>query len=237
MERVEKAAVFIPIVSPSYLKSDRCARERHTFVRKSENRADAHILVVERLKIDEDSRLDEFKFSRPKRFWVREAGAKAPRVLGHPAINHERDVVYFERVVDISDDVKEILRHADVAPLAPEKIQEVEPASGKAEGVAGAPEKVEEAKPAPDKAETAGPALDDRPTVYLAEVPGDLLDARDDMERYLEQCGFRVAPAREIHGVDSDSFREAVKKELGDCRVFVQLLSGLPGKTRSIREG
>ncbi|MCP4688665.1 MAG: hypothetical protein GY859_11485, partial [Desulfobacterales bacterium] len=149
-------------------------------------------------------------------------------------------MVYFERVVDISDDVKEILRHADVAPVepvAPEKIQEVEPASGKAEEVAGAPEKVEEAEPAPDKVETAGRAPDDRPTVYLAEVPGDLLDARDDVERYLEQCGFRVAPAREIHGVDSDAFREAVKKELGDCRVFVQLLSGLPGKTRSIREG
>ncbi len=221
LDLLENAAVFIPVVSPGYLASDRCTRERHTFFREAETRDNAHALIVERLNIDQNSRPDEFKTVRPKRFWVRESSDKPPRILGHPTLNLDRDKVYYERILDISDKIKKILLHAGSEP---EKVKATDP-------------KLEEVKPAPEKTEDVEAAPNDRLAIYLAEVPEDLLDARDEMERYLDQSEFRVLPEQEIPLTNSKHFKESVKKELRDCRVFVQLLSGFPGKTRSLLEG
>lgn len=68
-----------------------------------------------------------------------------------------------------------------------------------------------------------------RPAIYLAEVTDDLEDLRDDVRRYLDQAGYRILP-RSLYPNDPDGFASAVRSDLGDSSLFVQLLSAVPGR-------
>lgn len=66
-------------------------------------------------------------------------------------------------------------------------------------------------------------------TVYLAEATDDLEELRDDVRRYLDQAGYRVLP-RSLYPNDPDGFALAVRSDLGESSLFVQLLSPFPGR-------
>ena len=205
MAQIEKAAVFIPVVSPSYVLSDRCKRELNTFVRSMGGRENAHIRVVERLKSDDEKRPGPLANLRAScRLWQQAEGQRAPRILGHPVPNPDRDDLYFQRVFDLSVELAEMIQcfEPETAPI-----------------------------------QCAETTTDSLPPVYLADVTEDLLDLRDELERYLDESGFRVLPEREIPSADLETYQAAVAASLAECRVFVQLLSGQAGKTRTLRDG
>ncbi len=68
--------------------------------------------------------------------------------------------------------------------------------------------------------------VDDRPLIWLAEVTDDLHERREEVRRYLKQAGVSVLP--EGYGWD-DARREAMKRDLSRCKLFVQLLSSISG--------
>jgi hypothetical protein len=73
------------------------------------------------------------------------------------------------------------------------------------------------------------PAPESQATVYLAEASDDLEEVRDDVRRYLDQAGYLVPP-RSLYPNDPDGFASAVRSDLGDSSLFVQLLSAVAGR-------
>ncbi len=67
------------------------------------------------------------------------------------------------------------------------------------------------------------------PAIFLAEVSDDLITKRNEVKRYLEQAGFRVVPDI-LDFCEPEAFQQEVDKILRDCKIFVQLLSDLPGR-------
>jgi len=73
------------------------------------------------------------------------------------------------------------------------------------------------------------PPADAGPAVLLAEVTDDLEATRLEVRRFLEQAGVRVLPA-ESYPSSPERFREALDADLARSALFVQLLSGVPGR-------
>jgi hypothetical protein len=73
------------------------------------------------------------------------------------------------------------------------------------------------------------PAPEAKATVYLAEASDDLEEVRDDVRRYLDQAGYEVLP-RSLYPNDPQGFASAVRSDLGESSLFVQLLSPVPGR-------
>ena len=70
---------------------------------------------------------------------------------------------------------------------------------------------------------------DERPTVFIAEPTDDLDEVHNDVKRYLQQAGLRVLPDC-WYPRDPGAFQRAATRDLANCDVFVQLLSGSVGK-------
>lgn len=75
-------------------------------------------------------------------------------------------------------------------------------------------------------APTAPP--ESKATVFLAEVTDDMEPRREQVRRYLEQADIRVLPAR--RHLEGQSFKDALKEDLAQSGLFVQLLGKFIGK-------
>ena len=76
------------------------------------------------------------------------------------------------------------------------------------------------------------PASKAQPAVFLAEVTDDLLDENERVQRSLEQEGLSVLPDRAYPRDQPEAFADAMNKDLGRCKAFVQLLGKYPGRVR-----
>ena len=68
-----------------------------------------------------------------------------------------------------------------------------------------------------------------RATVFLAEVTDDLYHLREDVKRYLAQAQIHVLPEA-YYPLEPKAFKEAVRQDLAQSQLFVQLLSTIPFK-------
>lgn len=68
------------------------------------------------------------------------------------------------------------------------------------------------------------------PAVFLAEVTDDLEPRREELRRYLVQMGLRTLPTSYYPRDSAQAFEQAMAADLGQCKVFVQLLSGVVGR-------
>ncbi|MDM8524857.1 TIR domain-containing protein [Desulfococcaceae bacterium HSG8] len=93
IQKIENSAILVAVVSPGYLNSARCSRERLTFLRKS-----GDVIIVERERIDENALPGELRAIRPYRFWVEDKEIKIPITFGHPVVNAEKDTEYFKLI-------------------------------------------------------------------------------------------------------------------------------------------
>jgi hypothetical protein len=66
-------------------------------------------------------------------------------------------------------------------------------------------------------------------TVFLAEVTDDLDQQREDLKRYLKQAGLRILPTT-WYARDPTAYQQALDNDLDHSKLFVQLLSAVPGK-------
>jgi len=207
MKTIEQAAILIVILSPGYLASEWCRRERNTFLKMigERPRSEARVFIVERDKIEERDRPDEFKELLGYRFWFADKEGRPPRILGEPKPNPDdpKCQPYYDKLNDLSYDLAEELRRLRALAESPH---------------------------------TAIKKTNIRPTVFLAEVTDELIIQREEVKRYLAQAGFRVLPETPLYFNEPDIFYQAVDMNLEGCEIFVQLLSSLAGRRPPCRD-
>ena len=165
LDALRQTAVLIVVMSPGYLKSEWCRRERETFLKLVRERVhgDRRIFIVESDRIERDERPPEFGDILPYRFWVQEDEGHPARPLGWPF--SRRDLGYYDQLNFLREQVEAEL----------EALKE----AAEAGGDDGTPEPA--GKP-------------DGPRVFLAEATDDLYQRREEVRGYLTQAGIAVLP-------------------------------------------
>ena len=114
---LEKTAVLLVILSPSYLQSQWCAQEREAFLQALAQRAgsDSQVFIVEKEKMEWEQRPAVFQDMIGYRFWEDKGGRY--RVLGYPKT--EGDNAYYDRIEELARALhQELLRLGEVAEPA-----------------------------------------------------------------------------------------------------------------------
>jgi hypothetical protein len=109
MEVLEKTAVFLVVLSPGYVASEWCLREKSTFLDEVKRRSDSRVFVVERDKLDPGEKPEEFRELLGYTFWVQENDRERPRTLGVP-VPTENEQGYFDRLNALSYDLASQLK-------------------------------------------------------------------------------------------------------------------------------
>ena len=207
LDNLGKTATLLVILSPGYVASEWCLREKDTFLKLlgQKQRSGSRVFIVERDKVEWDERPEQFTDLLGYRFWVQEGDGNPPKILGSPWPDpkNAENMAYFDQLTrlgsNLADELK-LLREAEASAV---------------------PEEVE--------ANPEDRPTDDRPTVFLAQVTDDLDIRSDEMRRYFEQAGLNVLPDT-WYSRDPEEFQRQVDRDLARSKVFVQLLSALPGK-------
>ncbi len=206
LDNLGKPATLLVILSPGYLASEWCLREKDTFQKLlgEKQRSGSRVFIVERDKVELDERPAAFQDLLGYRFWVQEGEGSPPRILGSPWPDpkNPENMSYFDQLTRLScnlaDELK-ILREAEADKVQAE-------AAGAAPAGNAAPA---ETRPA-----------DTRPVVFLAEATDDL-DARcDEMRRYFEQAELKVLPET-WYSRDPEEFQRQGNRDLARSAVFV----------------
>lgn len=163
-DTLQETAILLVIMSPGYVASEWCQREKETFLNivKGRRRSGSRVFIVERDMVEDCDRPEEFKELSGYRFWKKEEGART-RILGVPKPNPEdpEDKDYYSKFNDLSCDLVAELKKLKIAEEPSTKTKKL---------------------------------LDIGPTVFLAEVTDDLDPQRDNVKRYLNQVGVQVLP-------------------------------------------
>lgn len=79
----------------------------------------------------------------------------------------------------------------------------------------------------------------ERSRVFLADVTDDLDPVREELEQFLNQADIQVRPEDPLaYPRKAEAFQQAVREDLAQCDLFVQLLSDLPGRRpRNLPQG
>lgn len=106
MDTLRKTAIILVIMSPGYIASKWCQREKETFLRFIKERVSSgsRMFIVEHNMIDDSARPDEFRELLGYRFWVKDREGKSPRTLGLPKPD-PLDHRYYDLLTDLSLDL------------------------------------------------------------------------------------------------------------------------------------
>lgn len=212
LDNLGKTATLLVILSPGYLASEWCLREKDTFLELVGDRqsSGSRIFIVERDQVGLDDRPEQFADLLGYRFWVQEGEGNPPRVLGAPWPDpkNPENMSYFDQLTRLATHLADELKH----------LKEVEASAAKSGAVAAA------AAPGAAVATGATPGA-----VFLAEVTDDLDGESDAMRRYLEQAGLAVLPETWLSR-DPQEFLRQVDADLARSTLFLQMLGALPGK-------
>jgi len=205
MDTLQKTAILLVILSPGYIASEWCERERCTFLAMVQERvrSGSRVFIVEFDEVTE--RPCEFEDLLGYRFWVRGQEGEPPRTLGMPQLNPDnlRDQPYYDRLNKLRSNLAEELKQLKETAETPAPVTSVQE---------------------PEEQES-----DSRPVVFLAEVTDDLEPLRDEVKGYLDQAGLRVLPET-WYPRNPTAFREAVDRDIAQSVLFAQLLSDAAGK-------
>jgi hypothetical protein len=164
LQALENTAIILIVLSPGYIASEWCSRERETFMRLVKKRVSggSRIFVVERDKVEESQKPEEIRDLLGYRFWVIDQEGAPPRILGEPKPDPS-DPRYYDRFTDLCVDIADELY----------RLKELEKG---------------------DSSAVVFPKGNYAATVFLAEVTDDLEDERDEVRRYLIEKNVRVLP-------------------------------------------
>jgi hypothetical protein len=217
IDRARNSATLIVVLSPGYAASGWCKRERETFLDLVQEQSARPIFVVERDRVDEAERPAALTDFKGFTFWIQDRDGRSPRILGSPAPS-PFDYEYYSRIDDLSHEIAQTLRG-----LKAHNDQVAASTLGLADGCS------KDFVQRPTGFLAPGAQFEGRPTVFLAQVTDDLDVERNSVKRFLDQAGIRIVPDV-WYSQDPKSFREAVARDLAESELFVQLLSGVPGK-------
>jgi hypothetical protein len=110
IDAVRSSATLLVVMSPSYLRSPWCDRERRAFLDAVRDRAAGSMIVVRARPVDRGRQPEEFRDLRGIDFFTAMEGVAAHRLLGTPDPN-ERP--FIERIVTLSGELAEQLDRAE----------------------------------------------------------------------------------------------------------------------------
>jgi len=200
LDNVRRSAVFVPILSPSYVNRKWTKDELEAFV--TAEIANRIIFTIERLPLETEGEYPESLRERKRsQFWFRTEDSGVVDILT-PGLKPER---YFGAITDVVDHMARQLRTLKSAGGIG-----AQPAGGG--GEIGRIEVVGEGPP-----------------VLLAQVTEDLDEQRDQVRRHLEQFNMRVLPAN-LYPQGGEDFAAAYNADLANAALFVQLLGPVAGR-------
>lgn len=212
LNQVRRAAVLVVILSPSYINSPWCRRERENYLDVIHGWESRRVFIIEPGEIRLEDRPAELLDLRSFRFWVPsdyEGGAPCP--LG---TTRDLEDEFKKRVFDVSHTIAAELRR-----IARER-QESRDLG--ASGACDHPQAV---------------VAPSRRTVFLAQVTDDLHSRQESVRHYLEQQGIKVVPD-DLYWWEPQSFRKIVMRDLENADLFVQLLGAFsPRRPKGLPEG
>ena len=111
MSTLGNTATLLIILSPGYLSSEWCGREREAFLRLVQGKRDAcsQVFVVYSDKLDRSSVPAELADLIGYPFWVQEQEGKAPRTLGVP-VPTPTETEYYNRVNQLGHELSQELK-------------------------------------------------------------------------------------------------------------------------------
>jgi len=122
---LDQTAILIVVLSPGYIASEWCRREKGLFLKHIRERENSRIFIIERDKIDDSERPDEFNDLKGIRFWIWNEINNTFRILGEPQPD-PKDNKYYSQIDCVSSElVSELrrLKESAVSPVSPEPIQ------------------------------------------------------------------------------------------------------------------
>jgi len=205
LDALKASATLVLVLSPGYLKSTWCQREKNAFydLLRSKNRSSHSVFVVHRDRVERESCPEEIRDLLGFRFWEERGKGKEPRIAGEP-VPLPDDLLYWGELSELAGKLSRSLEQLGGSAL-------IKPSSGLV----------------PFRDPTAAPAK--QPKVFLAEVSDDLYKARKKLLGALEQAGAEVFP-KAPYPDTAVEYEQALGRDLGGCSLFVQLLSDRPGR-------
>ena len=222
MDAIRKTASLLVFMSPAYLRSAWCKQERESFLRfVSESREAGRVAVVQCDEVPQTEMPKEFGNLIGNKFWKK--GDKVAVQFGYPVPNEE-DKDYFQELKALSFDIAATFQRL----------------KSMSAGLVGSVDKATMAQTATSNSRLPPSLAALPPKIFLAEVTDDIYQLREDVRSHLSQAGLAVVPAPGIlyprH--DPGLFQTAMEQDLTDCKLFVQLLSAIPGaKPQALPQG
>jgi len=198
---VQNSATLLVVMSPTYLNSMWCQRERNNFLHALSGRVErGDIFILEQLPIDRDQYPTEFGNPKGFKFWMADPVTKIASPVdfgvGAGGVLAEQ---YRASVVNLS--VK-IAKHIDL---------------------------LIKARLEPKQATAIRKAMESAPCIYVAQTSEDLEEREEELKAYLDQMGVRVLPETR-YPPSAIEFEQAMLEDIARCKVYVQLLSEFRGR-------
>jgi hypothetical protein len=246
VEKLQRVAVLVTIVSPRYIRSEWTMRELKEFWAAAESQGGvrvgdkARVFKILKTPVPLDKTPPELKMLLGYEFFRIDPESGRVRELDE-VFGPEAQREFWIKLDDLAHDLVALLEalHAESTAEVNAK------ASAEGEPVAGAPPAAPAAStpPAASAVRPAGHAAAPAPAkgaIFLAETTSDLRDQRELLRRDLLQHGHSVLPAQPLPYVASEA-EAAIRQDLARCRLSVHLIGGsfslVPeGGTRSMIE-
>jgi CheY-like chemotaxis protein len=200
-----RSAVFLAVASRSYAARDWTRQELDAFCQRPEDTQ--RLFAAECLPLGDDETYPApLQNHHRMPFWrVLTASSSTPIPLSQA---YEPEV-FHQRIHDLAEQIRNQL-----LALRKQRSREIR-----------LPAAMNLAQPA---AENTNQQAHSR-RILLAQVTDDLEDDRDQLRRYLEQCGLPIVPAAS-YPQGGDAFKAAFRDDLAQANLFVQLLGKQPGR-------
>ncbi len=201
LDNARRSAVFLAILSPSYVAREFTIRELQAFGERSAH--GGRIITVELLPIERER--DHPLLSGLKRtpFWWKDKTEQDVPLRLSPKFNSE---MYNERLQVLAHQLKKLL--TEIRAAGPPAAEAVANAAG---------------EPAVPRTAAAGRA------VLLAQATDDLYDECQKVRAHLEQFGATVLPEND-YPQGGAAFAQAFEADVAQSALFVQLLGNFPSR-------
>lgn len=199
IEKLEKAAVLVTVLSPRYVDSKWCSKEICKFyevVKQNGNHlvaSKSRVFKVLKVPVKLEKQLPkELQALLGYEFYKLAPGSEKPREI-RPEFGREAQAEYFTKVADLAYDIKALLETLKDDESAPEEHHVIYPQTT-------VPEK----------------------TIYLAETTADLSDERDKIKRELLQLNYTVLPDPSLPY--TPDLTKLVQENLKRCTLSIHLI-------------
>jgi hypothetical protein len=203
VENVRQSAVFVAVLSPSYVARDFTIKELQAFCQSGSD--GSPVVTVELLPV-EDGRIHSLLHGRKRTpFWWKD---QAEQDVPFPLTPKSNSEMYNERLHVLAHQIKNLL--VDMRGR-------------------GARDTGFDAAQPPQPASASAPVGKVGKTVLLAQVTDDLYDERERVRAYLEQFGVQVLPEND-YPQGGTEFANAFEADAARAGLFAQLLGQSPSR-------